>query len=81
MHTVIRISCYLASAAALLGAAGYLARGDDKGLGVFLVLIAVILSRVLILNVAIPLEHRRDLRNAEVDNEAGSTESADQSAR
>lgn len=60
MRTTGRILCYAVSAAALLAAAGYLARGQDKALGVFLVLIAVILARVLILNIAIPLEHCRD---------------------
>jgi len=67
MHTAINILCYLTSAAAILGAATYLALGSDKGLGVFFVLLAVIIARVLILNIAIPMEHRRSLEKADND--------------
>ncbi len=80
MHTSVRILCYITSAAALLGAAAYLARGEDKGLGVFLVLIAVVISRILILNIAIPMEHRRDAEAAATDP-GTSPESGDTSAR
>jgi len=75
-HLFIRILCYVVSAAALLTAAGYLARGDDKGLGVFLVLLAAVISRVLVLNVAIPMEHTPTSRD-----EPDSGEPAEQSAR
>lgn len=86
-NLLIRILCYVISAAALLTAAGYLARGQDKALGVFLVLIAAVVSRVLVLNIAIPLEHRHAAARAERLGDAGqrsagdSAESTGESAR
>ena len=47
-----RAICYTLSACLLVGAGAYLLRGDDKGLGIFFVLIAAVLCRVLILNIA-----------------------------
>jgi hypothetical protein len=49
---VIRAVCYTASALCLGGAGAYFLYGSDKGLAIFLILIAAIVCRVLILNVA-----------------------------
>lgn len=38
--------------AAMLTAGAVLLRGDDKGLGIFLTIIAIIVSRILILDIA-----------------------------
>lgn len=47
-----RIVCYVTGAAMLGGAGAYLIFGEDQGLGIFFVLVAAILNRVLILNLA-----------------------------
>ncbi len=47
-----RFICHAIAAAALLSAALFFVFHDDKALAVLLVLVAVILCRVLILNVA-----------------------------
>ena len=49
---MLKVLCYVVSALALGGAGAYLIWGQDRGLGVFAVLFAAILCRVLILNVA-----------------------------
>jgi len=48
----VRIACYWSSAVMLAGAGAYLLFGSNKGLGIFLVLIAAVLARVLVLNIA-----------------------------
>ena len=57
MPSFVKPLCYLISALLLAGAGAYLILGEDKGLGIFAVLIAAILSRVLVLNIA---ERRTD---------------------
>ncbi|MCP3903669.1 MAG: hypothetical protein GY715_08550 [Planctomycetes bacterium] len=48
----VRFVCYAISAVLLAGAGAFLLFGNDKGLGIFFVLIAAVLSRVLVLNIA-----------------------------
>jgi hypothetical protein len=47
-----RIVCYVTGAALLGGAGAYMIFGEDTGLGIFFVLVAAVLNRVLILNLA-----------------------------
>ena len=47
----IRTACWVTSGVLLVGAGGYLMRGQDKALGVGLCLLAVLIVRVLIINV------------------------------
>jgi len=49
---VIKALCYTTSALCLGGAGAYFIYGSDKGLAIFLVLVAAILCRVLILDIA-----------------------------
>ena len=51
-------SCYVLSALALIAATGHMIYGTDKVLGIFLVIVAVILARVLVLNIAERLHDR-----------------------
>jgi hypothetical protein len=53
---VIRWICHLVAALLVGGAGTYLVLGRDKGLGIFLVLVAVIVARVLVINIADALE-------------------------
>lgn len=52
MSRAVRIACYLVTLAMFIGAGGYLLFGRHKGVGIFLVLLTAVLSRVLILNIA-----------------------------
>jgi hypothetical protein len=47
-----RILCYITGAMLLVGAGAYLILGEHPGLGIFMVLVAAVLNRVLILNLA-----------------------------
>ncbi len=49
---LLALACLVLSAALLGGAGAFLIFGRDKGLGIFLVLMAAVLSRVLVLNIA-----------------------------
>jgi hypothetical protein len=53
---VIRWVCHVVAAMLVGAAALYLLFGQDKGLGIFLVLVAAIVARVLVINVADELE-------------------------
>jgi hypothetical protein len=70
-RTALRWLCYAAGAASLIGAGAFLLLGDDPGLGIFLVLLAALLNRWLILNLA-----EGKLR----EGEDASAETEDQSA-
>lgn len=48
----VQFLCYGVSFCAMLGAGGYLMLGTNKGLGILLLIVAVIISRVLLLDVA-----------------------------
>lgn len=48
----LQFICYGVSLCAMLGAGGYLMLGANKGLGILLLIVAVIISRVLLLDVA-----------------------------
>ncbi|MHC5113791.1 MAG: hypothetical protein ACYTGP_05125 [Planctomycetota bacterium] len=49
---LVRVACNCASAGLLIGSCAYLLFGSNKGLGIFMVVVAAVLSRVLILNIA-----------------------------
>ncbi|UCD75195.1 MAG: hypothetical protein JSV91_15600 [Phycisphaerales bacterium] len=53
---MIRVGCYILSALMLIGACAYTIYGADRGLGIFFILFAVVLSRVLIINIAGAIE-------------------------
>ena len=56
---VLYFGCYIVSACALAAACAHMIFGTDRVLGIFLVIVAVILARVLILNIAERLfDHR-----------------------
>ena len=65
---MLRIGCYILAALLLGGAGAYLIWGQDKGLGIFFVLIAAVLCRVLIINVVGHLEDRSDRENQPTDD-------------
>ncbi len=48
---MIRIGSYILATLLLGGAGAYLMFGHDKGLGIFFVLMAAVLCRVLVINV------------------------------
>jgi len=52
MPPFVRPACYILAALLLGGAGAYLMFGEDKATGIFAVLIAAILCRVLVLNIA-----------------------------
>ena len=53
---LIRAGCYILSALMLIGACAYTIYGEDRGTGIFLILFAVVLSRVLVINIAGAIE-------------------------
>ena len=66
MPAFVRSACYILAALLLGGAGAYLIFGRDKGTGIFAVLIAAILCRVLVLNIA-----EGDPEPIERDDESG----------
>jgi hypothetical protein len=58
-------ACYLVGAVLLGGALLYVLFGNNKGLGIFFVLVAAILCRVLVINLAGPMEAANDERRRE----------------
>lgn len=65
--------CYILSALAIMAATAFMLFADDKALGVFFVIIAVIVARVLILNVA---ERLPDRRSSAADKRADDDDAA-----
>lgn len=57
-HDLIRIVCYVVSALLLIGACAFTIYGPDRGLGIFFILFAAVISRVLVINVAGAIEER-----------------------
>ena len=53
---MIQTVCWVTAAGLMAAAGAYLLLGTDKGLGIFLVLVAAILARILVINVPEHLE-------------------------
>ena len=60
----ISLACLVLAAVLLIGAGAYLVLGTDKGLGIFLVLIAAILCRPLVLDIPASLARRDERRRS-----------------
>ena len=70
---MIRKGCYILSALMLIGACAYTIYGPHRGLGIFFILIAVVLSRVLIINIAGSIEEA-GVKKQEIDRNGDQSE-------